>query len=117
MQIHLFERHQLLLLLLMGLEIMKQQGKLSVEEMDVLGRALVSIEMQVDLSLSSDSGPASSKHDPVKPTWLSDEVMCALFNSSAYVLITVLCVCTVMVCCASASKESPLFQTTLYRDC
>ncbi len=53
---------------------MKQQGKLTVEEMDLLGRTLLSTEGQVDFLSSSDSTPANSKHDPVKPVWLGDEV-------------------------------------------
>ncbi len=85
MQVHLFERHQLLLLLLLGLEIMKQQGKVTVEEMDMLGRALLSTEGQVDLLSFSDSGPVSSKHDPLKPLWLSDEVR-------------LYCVCMYIIC-------------------
>lgn len=73
---HLFERHQILLLLLVGLEFMKHQGKLVSEEVEVLGRVLLLTEGQIDLS-SSSSDP-SSQYDPLKPSWISDEVSISL---------------------------------------
>lgn len=70
-----FSRHQRLLLLLVSLEILVSEKKLSQEEYNFLARDLDSVEQQLDMLLSKgDSGPVVKK-----PQWITDKVFQDLF--------------------------------------
>lgn len=77
---YLFERHQILLLLLFGLETMKQQGKLSDEEINLLGECLLTVESHLQLLLPGDNASLSTQGDSQKPLWINEEVRYFLFK-------------------------------------
>ena len=51
---------------------MKHQGKLKTEEVDMLGRALLTTEGHIDLVTSEVN--TALRRDAIKPQWMKDEV-------------------------------------------
>ncbi len=72
MQMHVFERHQLLLPLLIGLEMQLDQDEITEKEVKLLGRDLGGIGPQLDLveTRENDKSPLLA----TKPKWITDKV-------------------------------------------
>lgn len=66
----MFERHQLLIPLLVALYMQLDQGEVTEREIGLLGRGLGGVEAQLDLA--GDTGKTSVT---TKPHWISEKVL------------------------------------------
>ena len=68
---HVFERHQLLIPLLVGLEMQLHKEYMTKKELELLGRNLDGIGTQLDLIETNES---KDHHVVKKPQWITDKV-------------------------------------------
>ena len=68
---HVFERHQLLVPLLVALNVLLEQGEVTEKELELLGRTMGGVEAQLDLAAAGDTGKNNLAS---KPQWISDKV-------------------------------------------
>lgn len=69
---------------------MKHQGKLSIDEVILLGESLHTTEGHLQLILPDGDAPSRTPNDPQKPSWISDKVRRLLCGHD----IDYVCACT-----------------------
>ena len=69
----MFERHQLLIPLLVALYTQLDQGEVTEREIGLLGRGLGGVEAQLDLA-AGDTGKTMASVN-TKPQWISEKVL------------------------------------------
>lgn len=68
---HLFERHQLLIPLLVGLDMQQDRDLITEKEVGLLGKGLGELAAQLDLAVT---GAENKSNLVAKPHWMTDKV-------------------------------------------